>query len=145
MRDFAAALVMTLVLCAPARAGTVEVEVVNVSPGAGEIKVALCDSELEPERCQRNATAAASAPSVRVAFPDVPPGRYAVAAFQDVDGTGALRRGKLGIPLEPFGFSNGAGLTRKPTFDAAAFTVGDGARRVSVSLRRPKRRAEGDQ
>ncbi len=120
-------------------------DVANVAPGAGDVKVALCDSDLEPERCQRTTTAAASAASVRVDFSDVPPGRYAVAAFQDVDGTGSLRRGKLGIPLEPFGFSNGAGLSRKPSFEAAAFAVGEGGKRISISLRRPKRRAEGDQ
>jgi uncharacterized protein (DUF2141 family) len=146
MRDIAAALVITFCGCSSgAFAGTVEVDVVNVSPGAGDVKVALCDSDLEPDRCGRTTTAAAAAGSVRVAFPDVPPGRYAVAAYQDVDGTGALRRGKLGIPLEPFGFSNGAGLSRKPTFEAAAFAVSEGGRRISVSLRRPRRRAEGDQ
>jgi len=50
------------------------------------------------------------------------PGRYAIAAFQDTDGDGKLSKGALGIPREPFGFSNGArarfGL---PAFDAAAF------------------------
>jgi uncharacterized protein (DUF2141 family) len=146
MRDIGVVLLITFLLRAPAAlAGTVEVDVVNVSPGAGDVKVALCDSELELERCQRTTTAFASASSVRVAFPDVPPGRYAVAVYQDVDGTGVLRRGKLGIPLEPFGFSNGAGLSRKPKFDAAAFAVGESGRRISVSLRRPKRRADGDQ
>jgi uncharacterized protein (DUF2141 family) len=52
----------------------------------------------------------------------LPPGRYAIAAFQDTDGDGKLSKGALGIPREPFGFSNGArarfGL---PAFDAAAF------------------------
>lgn len=136
---------LAILLAGPASAATVEVDVGNVTPGAGEVKVALCASELEPERCQRSLTAPASSASVRVAFSDVPPGRYAVAVYQDTDGTGALRRGKLGIPLEPFGFSNGAGLSRRPNFDAAAFSVGDGVRRVSVGLRRPHRRSESDQ
>ncbi|QTC90732.1 DUF2141 domain-containing protein [Brevundimonas goettingensis] len=50
------------------------------------------------------------------------PGRYAIAAFQDTDGDGKLSKNRLGIPREPFGFSNGArarfGL---PAFDAASF------------------------
>jgi uncharacterized protein (DUF2141 family) len=122
-----------------ARAGTVEVEVGNVTPGAGDVKIALCDSALDPSQCQRTQSVSASAGSVSASFPDVPPGRYAVAAFQDVDGTGVLRRGKLGIPLEPFGFSNGAGLARRPSFEAAAFEVGDGGKRVAIALRKPRR------
>ena len=145
MREIGFALIAFVVCASAARAATVDVEIVNVTPGAGDVKVALCDSELEIERCQRTTTAASSAPAVKVSFPDVAPGRYAVAAYQDVDGTGSLRRGKLGIPLEPFGFSNGAGLSSRPKFEAAAFAVGEGGRRVNVSLRRPRRRNAGDQ
>jgi uncharacterized protein (DUF2141 family) len=123
-----------------AQAGTLEVDISNVAPGAGDVKVALCQTALEIDRCQRTQSTAASAATVRVAFTDVPPGRYAVAAFQDVDGTGELRRGKLGIPLEPYGFSNGAGGARRPNFEAAAFDLGAEGRRIGVTLRRPKRR-----
>jgi uncharacterized protein (DUF2141 family) len=58
---------------------------------------------------------------------NLPPGRYVIAAFQDTDGDGKLTKGALGIPREPFGFSNGArarfGL---PAFDAAAFELTTG-------------------
>ena len=146
MRDAGFALVFVSILGATgARAATVEVDIANVAPGAGDVKVALCDNALEPDQCQRTQSAPSSGGSVRVSFANVPPGRYAVAVYQDVDGTGALRRGKLGIPLEPFGFSNGAGLTRRPSFEAAAFDVGAGGKRVGVSLRRPRRGPEADQ
>jgi uncharacterized protein (DUF2141 family) len=82
---------------------------------------------------------------VHAAFADLTPGRYAIAAFQDEDGTGVLRRGKLGIPLEPFGFSNGAGLARKPKFDAAAFEVSEGVRSVNVRLRQFAHRAGSEE
>lgn len=130
------ALVTFLALgAASAQAATVEVQISGVSPGQGPVQVALCASALEPELCQNRQTVAANAASVRVAFADVAPGRYAVAAFQDVDGTGVLRRGKLGIPLEPYGFSNGAGLSRRPKFEAAAFNVPESGLAVSVALR----------
>ena len=132
-KGFALAVLLATVSAAPA--ATVEVVVSNVQPGHGNVQIALCNSALEPERCQKTQTVPPSGGSVRVAFADVAPGRYAVAAFQDEDGTGVLRRGKLGIPLEPFGFSNGAGLTRKPKFEAAAFDVGEGGRAVSVRLK----------
>jgi uncharacterized protein (DUF2141 family) len=118
-----------------AGAATVEVEVSGVAPGHGAVLIALCASALDPERCQQTQSVAAAGSSVHAAFADLAPGRYAIAAFQDEDGTGVLRRGKLGIPLEPFGFSNGAGLARKPKFDAAAFEVSEGVHSVSVRLR----------
>jgi uncharacterized protein (DUF2141 family) len=129
------ALAAVLAAHSPASSATVEVVVSGVAPGHGNVQVALCVSALEPERCQKTQTAAPSGASVHVAFADVAPGRYAIAAFQDEDGTGVLRRGKLGIPLEPFGFSNGAGLARRPKFDAAAFDVSEGVRVVSVKLK----------
>ena len=140
MRDtkYALAFVM-LFVATTGQAATVEVDIANVTPGAGDVKIALCESALDPETCQRTLSVASSGASVHAAFNDVPPGRYAVAVYQDIDGTGSLRRGKLGIPLEPFGFSNGAGLARRPSFDQAAFDVGPGGRRVGVSLRRSKR------
>lgn len=124
-----------------ARAATVEVQVSGVTPDRGNVQVALCSSALEPEQCQRRESAQATGASVRVAFADVPPGRYAIAVFQDLDGTGVLRRGKLGIPLEPYGFSNGAGLSRRPKFEAAAFNVGEGVRAVNVVLRQTTHRS----
>lgn len=147
MRRYAFALIFAAALAASgaARAATVEVVIGNVAPGGGDVKVALCASALEMDQCQRTTSVDASAGAVRVSFADVSPGRYAVAAFQDVDHTGVLRRGKLGIPLEPFGFSNGAGLARRPTFEAAAFEVGAAGARVAVNLRRPKARRPSDQ
>ena len=132
-------------ISAPALAATVEVEVSNVTLARGNVFVALCTSALEPERCQKTLSATATGPTVRVVFSEVPAGRYAIAAFQDFDGTGVLRRGKLGIPLEPYGFSNNAGLSRRPKFDAAAFSVGEGVRTVSVALRRTGHRSDPEE
>jgi uncharacterized protein (DUF2141 family) len=66
----------------------------------------------------------------------LPPGRYVIAAFQDTDGDGKLTKGALGIPREPFGFSNGArarfGL---PAFDAAAFELTSAGTTQRVTMR----------
>lgn len=145
MRTFLLVFAAALATPGMARAGAVQVDVGNVTPGAGDVKVALCRSELVPETCERNTTLPASGAAVRAEFADVEPGRYAVAVYQDIDHTGQLRRGKLGIPLEPYAFSNGAGLTHMPKFEAAAFEVGPGLRRIGVSLRRPRRRDGADQ
>lgn len=68
----------------------------------------------------------------------LPPGRYAVALFQDTKGTGKLESNFFGVPTVPYGFSNNArGTMGPPGFDAAAFEVGAfdvGAAPTTVSI-----------
>ncbi|QIG78980.1 DUF2141 domain-containing protein [Stakelama tenebrarum] len=64
------------------------------------------------------------------------PGRYAVRAFQDVDGDMKFGTNPFGMPIEPFGFSNDAiGAGGPPSFEDAAFTVGDSAVSQTITLR----------
>jgi uncharacterized protein (DUF2141 family) len=73
---------------------------------------------------------------VSVTIGNLPPGRYAVAAFQDVKGTGKLESNLLGIPTEPYGFSNdAAGGMGPPGFDQAAFTIGADGGATTLHLR----------
>lgn len=68
--------------------------------------------------------------------PVLEPGRYAIAAFHDVDADGQLDRSAVGVPSEPYGFSNGArGRLGPPSFDAAAVTLGGGSRELIINLR----------
>ena len=136
---------LAIICSSSAQAGAVQVLITNVIPNGSNVLVALCRSALDPQECERTQTASATSESVTVTFEDVPPGRYAVAAYQDLDRTGVLRRGKIGLPLEPYGFSNGAGMTRRPKFEAAAFDVGEDGRRLTVTLRRVNQRQRGDE
>ena len=64
-------------------------------------------------------------------------GRYAVAAFQDAEGTGKLETNLVGMPREPYGFSNDArAALGPPSFERAAFTVPAGGLSVSFRLTR---------
>ena len=50
----------------------------------------------------------------------------AIAVFQDIDGNGTLSKNQIGIPTEPYGFSNNArGLLGPPSFSDAIFTISD--------------------
>lgn len=52
----------------------------------------------------------------------LPFGRYAVAAYQDLNGNGRLDKNILGVPVEPYGFSGGGSYRwRPPGFTEAAF------------------------
>jgi len=115
-------------------AATVFVDVVGVTPGHGRVFASLCAGGREPEFCPRAQGASAQSGSIRLVFTAVPPGSYAVAVFQDVNGNGSLDRTPLGLPLEPFGFSNQVGRQRRPTFAAAAFEVARESVAVEVRL-----------
>jgi uncharacterized protein (DUF2141 family) len=70
---------------------------------------------------------------------DVPPGRYAVQLFQDLDGDGVLALSPRGVPREPVGFSaNPALLQGKPTPQQCLFEHGNGDTLIEVRLRAPR-------
>lgn len=73
---------------------------------------------------------------VPLTFENVAPGTYAVKIFQDVDGDGKMGTNALGIPNEPFGFSNNAmGNFGPPSFKQAAFEVGKEPVVIRLKLR----------
>lgn len=64
----------------------------------------------------------------------------AVAAYQDLDNNGTLTRGRAGIPVEPFAFSNNASSRRgPPLFSEAAVQppVAAGSRMAPIVLNLP--------
>jgi len=108
-----------------ARAGELSVTIAGAIPNGTDIYVALCSGGLDPAFCLRGSRKTAAAATEQFDFDHLPAGRYAVLAFQDLNRSGTLERSGLGIPLEPFAFSNDAGAHKKPTFEAASFAIGD--------------------
>jgi len=59
-----------------------------------------------------------------VTVTDLPPGRYAIALYQDSNGNDQLDKNLIGMPTEPYGFSNDASAPfGPPDFELAAFTI----------------------
>lgn len=52
-------------------------------------------------------------------------GQYAVAAYHDINDNQKLDKNFLGIPIEPFGFSNNPTIIGKPSFKQCCFQVTD--------------------
>lgn len=65
---------------------------------------------------------------------EVPPGRWAVSAFEDRNGNGALDMGWFG-PQEPSGFWRPFHGHHKPRFDEVAFAVDRDVSNVDVVLK----------
>jgi hypothetical protein len=119
-------------------AGDVSVLVSGIVPNGTNVYVALCSGTLEPGACGKGESRPAQSSTMKFVLRDVAPARYAVAAYQDMDGNGRMERSRLGIPLEPYAFSNDAGRVRKPTFEAAEVSVGTAGRDFQLRLRRIK-------
>ncbi|MDM7857002.1 DUF2141 domain-containing protein [Thiopseudomonas acetoxidans] len=61
-----------------------------------------------------------------IVFTGLPPGRYAVQLFQDMNANGRLDSSRNGIPKEPVGFSNNPSLFRgKPSIDKCWINVAE--------------------
>lgn len=57
-------------------------------------------------------------------FNDLAPGKYAIAAFQDLNDDGEMNANMFGMPVEPYGFSNDArGQFGPPSFDDQLFEL----------------------
>ena len=67
---------------------------------------------------------------------EVPPGTYAIIAHHDRDGNDELDRPLFQLPLEPYGYSNGAWTSvGLPAFDEVAFEVGAGVSPQRIPMR----------
>jgi hypothetical protein len=72
-------------------------------------------------------------------FKDLPPGRYAVQLFVDLNGNGALDTSPRGLPREPVGFSQNPSLLRgQPEPSDCAFELGERNAELRVRLYRPR-------
>jgi uncharacterized protein (DUF2141 family) len=58
---------------------------------------------------------------------NLPPGKYAILAYCDKNGNGKLDENLLGVPKEPYGFSNGKPGQHELSFAEAAFEVSPNA------------------
>lgn len=119
---------------APARpaGGTLRVAVEGVTPGDASVAFALFADAAAFEAATPSRKARLGPGETTWTLEGLARGTYAVKAYVDRDGNGALNRGAFGAPSEPYGFSNDArGAFGPPSFADAAFTF-DGK---SLSIR----------
>ena len=122
----------------PVAAATVELTIRVPVADSGTVYVALFDNaNVFPaaDSAFRTATSKVASSRVEMQLTDLASGTYAAAAFQDLDSDGNLSTNLLGIPTEPYGFSNATGDAGRPEFEEAAFELPDDRKAVTVDLR----------
>jgi len=120
-------------------AADLTITITEIQNPKGEVYVAVYDSEQSYLNLPQAKAKLMEKPKdgrVVLVVHDLPAGRYAVASFQDLNGNAELDKNGLGVPQEPYGFSNDAiGLAGPPKFNKAAFNVdGKADKAVSFSL-----------
>jgi uncharacterized protein (DUF2141 family) len=123
------ALPLVCALSTPVGAADLTVVVQNVRSGEGQVMLGVFDNASSfPKNVARGLQAAAASRDasgrVTLVVRNLPSGSYAVSAYHDLDANGRLNSNLLGLPSEPYGFSNNArGTLGPPSFQAAAFVV----------------------
>ena len=92
----------------------------------GQLFVALHNSEQsymkdETEPYRSAVVAVTNKGSQQISLCDVPEGKYVIAIYHDENSNNELDTGFLGIPKEPYGFSNNLKKMLPPSFEEATF------------------------
>jgi uncharacterized protein (DUF2141 family) len=139
-RTLAALLAATLGLglTGTARAADLEVEVQGLASTEGHLLVAVfADAQnwlRKPVAVQRAVAATAVAGKLTIQLSGLPEGPLALSIIHDLNGNGRLDMNPVGMPMEPFGFSNNAaGGFGAPRFEDAVLSSASGSR-VAVKL-----------
>jgi uncharacterized protein (DUF2141 family) len=123
---------------APAAAADLTIHVENVLPAGGVLRLGLYDAALYPDDDSKP-IASADVPAVAgetvITLHGIPPGVYAIQTFQDVNANNKMDTSWVGLPLEPFGFSEDAKpFLSKPSFDEVKFTLTAGENNQVIHL-----------
>lgn len=123
----------------PASAARIIVTIDGLHSAQGNIFVGLYANPskfLNGNQCDAQRHVRAGTGPVTVVFDNLPPGTYAVGAFHDENANDHLDTNFFGLPVEGYALSNGVrAVMAKPTFQQAAFTVGEQDKPVALHIR----------
>ena len=96
------------------------INITNIETIKGTIEIGIFNTNerfLEEGQAFKTISVKVRADSHTVVFKDLPKGNYAVSMYHDVNADGECNRNFMGIPKEPYGFSNNF----RPRFSAPTF------------------------
>lgn len=113
-----------------------EVTVTNITETTGTIRIALYNNEGDfLKKFQEGKIVKVSGKEVTIVFDNLKKGDYAVSVYHDKNDNQEMDSNFMGIPSEPYGFSNNAmGTFGPPSFEKAKVSV-DSNKTSVISLR----------
>lgn len=131
-------------ICAQSEATTkdgyeLKIKITNIKKPTGMIRLAAYSPDQE-FLGEETATALNSPVNqkgeVIVAINNLPLGTYAISVYHDEDGNGDLDSNFMGIPKEPYGFSNNArGLFGPPKYKSARFDFKEDSQMIEIKVK----------
>jgi uncharacterized protein (DUF2141 family) len=107
--------------------GVLEINVSNIENGSGTLYIAILDSpdswlksDSESKPFRDVTQVVTSTDDLLISVEGLPPGRYAISLFQDLNGDAEMDTNFIGFPKEPFGFSAPMGKFGPPKYEEAA-------------------------
>ena len=144
-------IVLLVLFTPPVAASELRITVEDIRSPHGTILIGLYDSletftraiELadkdgflnDPNRFAAVALRANAAMKSAVVLTNLDPGPYTIILFHDENGNGKLDKNALGVPTEPYGFSNNVqGFLGPPAFSKAVMQINAGDKAVRIVL-----------
>lgn len=120
-----------------AHAAELNVEVAGLKSAKGKVFVAVYNrAEDFLKQPMRTATVDAQPGKVKLLIAGLAPGDYAFSVFHDENGNGKLDTNLIGMPVEPYGFSNDAsGNYGPPSFKQSLLHLPEAGATAAVNLR----------
>lgn len=111
----------------------------NIREAKGSIYVALYDNKANFQNTDKirakKIVRVDAKGTIDISFPKLPAGSYSISCFHDINGNGKLDTNFLGIPTEPYGFSNNARPKfRAPNWEETRFYLTNIAETQAVRL-----------
>ncbi len=128
-------------LAEPARAtSTITITVTGLRSSEGVVRACITTNPKQFPKCDSKTDSVnvvvPAATTVTLNFPNISPGRYAIALLHDENNNGKADRALLMMPTEGFGFSRDAKVRMgPPKFSAAAFDVTGGPMTQTIRMR----------
>lgn len=121
--------------------GTIHLTVQHIQTAQGSIKIAFFDSEanfLEDDKAiQTRSVPVKNTEDLAISFTSLPYGTYTIAIFHDVNDNGKLDTNFMGVPKEPYGFSNNArSKWGPPKYEVARFELQESVLRTSIMVKK---------
>lgn len=113
-----------LLLLAPAKDQLV-LEISGLELIEGNLYISLYDNEsnwMNTDSANQKVMVPVTRNPEMIVMPNIPPGKYAIAIYQDLNDNEIMDETEIRIPKEPFGFSNNPrGLRGPASFKQASF------------------------
>jgi uncharacterized protein (DUF2141 family) len=124
----------------PLGIGSIDITINNCVSDKGTIRVALYDSKYTFSKPNKHITGkilpAQKNTPLQIQIPNLAHGEYAVAIYHDVNNNGELDKNMVGIPTEPYAFSNNPIVKmERPTFDDARFELTTSSKALTIELK----------